>query len=248
MEIIPAIDLQGGRCVRLLRGDFSQVSVYSEDPPAVASDFAAAGARRLHVVDLDAARDAGVTNHDQVVAIIARSGLAVQVAGGIRRVEDAERWLDLGAAFVVLGTIVVEDFGGTSEITQRWPERALIALDVRAGRLATHGWLQAPGPAVEDVLGVVATLPLAGFIYTSIERDGTMEGPDVDGLRRLISEVALPVYASGGITTMAHLEDLARGGAAGAILGRALYEKRLDLKAALARFSSRLEGEVREGG
>ncbi len=237
MEIIPSIDLQGGRCVRLLRGDFGEATVYSEDPPAVARQFAEAGARRLHVVDLDASRDASVTNREKVEAILAWGGLAVQVAGGIRRVEDAERWLDLGAAFVVLGTIVLEDFSSANEIAQRWPERALVALDVKAGRLATHGWLQVPGPGVDDLLGVVATLPLAGLIYTSIERDGTMEGPDLDGLRRLISEAALPVYASGGITTMAHLEELARIGAAGAILGRALYEKRLDLKAALAGFS-----------
>lgn len=238
MEIIPSIDLQGGRCVRLLRGDFGEATVYSEDPLAVARQFAEAGARRLHLVDLDASRDASVTNREEVEAILAWGGLAVNVAGGIRRVEDAERWLDLGASFVVLGTIVVEDFNGTNEIAQRWPERALIALDVKGGRLATHGWLQAPGPGVDDLLGVLATLPLAGLIYTSIERDGTMEGPDFEGLDQVLSRVALPVYASGGITTMAHLEDLARTGAAGAILGRALYEKRLDLKEALAAFSA----------
>jgi len=232
-EVIPAIDLQAGRCVRLLRGDFGQASVYAHDPLAVARAFADAGAWRVHVVDLDASRDASLTNREQVEALIAWGGLAVQVAGGVRSIEAAAQWFGSGAHFVVLGTVVVEDFPAATEIARRWPGRVLFALDLRGGRLATHGWLQAPGPRVDDLVASIGALPLAGVIFTNVERDGTMEGPDVESVRSLAARLPQPVYASGGVATIKHLQDLVQAGAAGAIIGRALYEQRLDLKAAV---------------
>ncbi len=233
-EVIPAIDLQAGRCVRLLRGDFGQASVYSDDPLAVAQAFADAGAWRVHVVDLDASRDASLTNREQVETIIAWGGLAVQVAGGVRSTEAAVQWFGSGAHFVVLGTVVVEDFTAAAEIARRWPARVLFALDSKGGRLATHGWLEAPGPRAEDLLAAIGALPLAGVIFTNVERDGTMEGPDVEGVRLLSARLPQPVYASGGVASIDHLHDLARAGAAGAIIGRALYERRLDLRTAVS--------------
>jgi phosphoribosylformimino-5-aminoimidazole carboxamide ribotide isomerase len=238
VEIIPAIDLQGGRCVRLLRGDFEHATIYSEDPVAVAQGFAGAGAQRLHVVDLDASRDAALTNQSEVEAIIAGSGITVQVAGGIRSAEAAERWFTAGAGFVVLGTIVIEDFSSAAAMARRWPGKILFALDVKRGRLASHGWLKASGPGAEEMARQLRDLPLAGVIYTAVERDGTLTGPDVEGLRSLTRLLSLPVYASGGVTTMHDLEQVASTGAGGAIIGRAIHEARLDLRAALAAFSA----------
>jgi phosphoribosylformimino-5-aminoimidazole carboxamide ribotide isomerase len=238
LEIIPAIDLQGGRCVRLLQGDFGQATVYSDHPVAVAQGFADAGARRLHVVDLDASRDAALTNQPEVEAIITVSGMTVQVAGGIRSAEAAERWFTAGASFVVLGTIVIEDFPAAAAMARRWPGKVLFALDVKRGQLASHGWLKASGPGAETVARQLRDLPLAGVIYTAVERDGTLAGPDLEGLRSLAHLLSLPVYVSGGVTTMQDLEQVASAGAAGAIIGRAIYEGRLDLRAALAAFSA----------
>jgi phosphoribosylformimino-5-aminoimidazole carboxamide ribotide isomerase len=235
VEIIPAIDLQGGKCVRLQQGDFRQATVYSDDPVAVARNFAEAGARRLHVVDLDASRDASLTNREEVDAIIAATGMAVQVGGGVRREEDAHAWFGAGARYVVLGTTVIEDFPTARQIAARWPGRVLFAFDVKGGRLAGHGWL-ADGPSPESVIPELGGLPLAGVIYTAVERDGTMQGPEIAALRALVHRLRQPVYASGGVTTLEDLEQVAATGAAGAIIGRALYEGRLDLRAALAAF------------
>lgn len=242
MEIIPAIDLQGGRCVRLLQGDFGQTTIYSDNPVAVADGFADAGARRLHVVDLDASRDAALTNQPEVEAIIAAGGMTVQVAGGIRSDETAERWFAAGAGFVVLGTIVIEDFPAAAAMARRWPGKVLFALDVKDGQLASHGWQKASGPRAEEIARQLRDLPLAGVIYTAVARDGTLKGPDVEGLRSLAHLLSLPVYASGGVTTMTDLEQVASAGAAGAIIGRAIYEGRLDLRAAVATFNLRLPG------
>jgi phosphoribosylformimino-5-aminoimidazole carboxamide ribotide isomerase len=247
VEIIPAIDLQDGRCVRLLQGDFEQVTIYSDDPVAVAQGFADAGARRLHVVDLDASRDAALTNQPQVEAIIAGSGITVQVAGGIRSAEAAEHWFTAGAGFVVLGTIVLEDFPTAAAMARRWPGRILFAFDVKEGRLASHGWLKASGPVAETVARQLRDLPLAGVIYTAVERDGTLTGPDLEGLRTLTRLLSLPVYASGGVTTMHDLEQVASTGAGGAIIGRAIYEGRLDLRLAVATFTLRPPSASEEG-
>jgi phosphoribosylformimino-5-aminoimidazole carboxamide ribotide isomerase len=238
VEIIPAIDLQGGQCVRLLQGDFKQATVYSDDPVAVALSFADAGARRLHVVDLDASRDAALTNRAEVEAIIAASGMTVQVAGGIRSDAAAERWFAAGAGFAVLGTIVIEDFPAAAAMARRWPGKILFALDVKEGQLASHGWIRTSGPGAEEMARQVRDLPLAGVIYTAVERDGTLVGPDLEGLRSLARLLSLPVYASGGVTTMQDLEQVAGTGAAGAIIGRAIYEGRLDLRAAVTTFSA----------
>jgi phosphoribosylformimino-5-aminoimidazole carboxamide ribotide isomerase len=233
MEIIPAIDLLGGRCVRLLRGDYGTATEYSDDPVAVARQFVGDGASRIHVVDLDAARDeAG--NHDIVAAIVSQTGVDVEVAGGIRSEAEAQRWLDAGAAAVVIGTMAAENPAAAVELIGHQPGRVCVALDMRGGAISTHGWMKGSGASLEDLLEVLDGTPLERYIYTDISRDGTMLGPNFEALADLLERTRHRVVLSGGVSSM---DDVRRANAmetAGVILGRALYEGRLSLKEALA--------------
>ena len=261
IEPIPAVDLSGGRVVRLLRGVRDQETIYGEDPVGVASAFAADGARWLHVVDLDAAfGDSG--NRDAVRRLLAASPLAVQVAGGVRSVRTYGELRDLGAARVVFGTLAVEEPEVVEAVIRMDPAGVAVALDVRAGRLQTRGWVEPIGEAVEmateTVNGGAGSVELAArywgergassIVYTSVERDGTLEGPDVEAALRVASASGLPTVLAGGVGTLAHLEAVRAAGRgprsetggppgrpqlpgrlAGVILGRALYEKRFTL-------------------
>jgi phosphoribosylformimino-5-aminoimidazole carboxamide ribotide isomerase len=234
VKVIPAIDLLDGKCVSLYQGDYDKVTVYSDDPLALIADFAAAGARRIHVVDLDAASDAPGDNRRGVQTIVSRADIEVQVAGGIRGAADIEDWLGRGVGYVVVGTLAAEQPGELQRLADQWPRRIYVALDSRGGELATHGWKASGGVTVKEMLDLFEAVPLAGFVYTDIERDGTLAGPDVEGLRRLTELSAHPVILSGGVTTIDDLRLAADGGAAGAIVGRALYEGKLDLSLAVA--------------
>jgi phosphoribosylformimino-5-aminoimidazole carboxamide ribotide isomerase len=233
MEVIPAIDLMGGRCVRLLRGDFGKATEYSDDPAAVARQFVKDGARRIHVVDLDAARDeAG--NRSIVEAIVSQTGVAVEVAGGIRSEADAVRWLDAGATYVVIGTMAAEDPEAAVELINHQPGHVCVALDMRGDTVSTHGWEKGSGESLEDLLEILDGTPLESYVYTDIGRDGTMLGPNFDALGRLMEMSRHGVILSGGVSSM---DDVRRANAmetAGVILGRALYEGKLTLKNALA--------------
>jgi phosphoribosylformimino-5-aminoimidazole carboxamide ribotide isomerase len=232
MLVIPSIDLRKGRCVRLLKGNFERETVYSDDPLTVARGYLAAGAARLHVVDLDAARGDG--DNREVVGRLAReSGLHVQVAGGVRGPSDAARWLEAGAWAVVMGTTAVRQPEVLAETAAAHPDRVWAALDVRGGQAAVIGWEKvepaSPGGLIERWMGA----PVAGVIVTSIERDGTMTGPDLDLLRWTLERSSRPVVYSGGIASIGDLHALAAAGAAGAILGRSLYEGGIDLQVAI---------------
>jgi phosphoribosylformimino-5-aminoimidazole carboxamide ribotide isomerase len=233
LRVIPAVDLLDGRCVRLLRGDFDKATTYSDDPLAVAHQFAQGGARRLHVVDLDAARD-GRGNAEVVEAIVRDIGIEVEVAGGVRSEADASRWFDAGAAVVVIGTMAAEEPEDAVALAQRYPGRVCVAFDMRGGSVSTHGWEKEGGLTLKDLLDVLDEAPLEGYIYTDIDRDGTMQGPNVEGLVALIKRSRHPVVLSGGISSMEDVRRANAAGAAGVILGRALYEGKLSLSEALA--------------
>jgi phosphoribosylformimino-5-aminoimidazole carboxamide ribotide isomerase len=236
VEVIPAIDLRGGQLVRLAQGDYARETVYERDPPRAAARFAAAGAPRLHVVDLDAARDGGKTNLAAIRAILAEArGVPVQVGGGVRALERVEELLALGAARVVMGTAALEDPALLRRAALRHPGRIVLGLDAREGRVAVRGWLETSERRVEEVLDEFSDLPLAALLHTDIARDGMLVGPSLDATLALARRTRVPVIASGGVGCQDDLVALARTRAiAGAIVGRALYEGRIELGAALA--------------
>jgi phosphoribosylformimino-5-aminoimidazole carboxamide ribotide isomerase len=231
--VIPAVDLLDGRCVRLLRGDFAKATEYSDDPLSVARQFAEGGAHRIHVVDLDAARD-GAGNAEAVEAIVREIGVEVEVAGGVRSQADAAHWFEAGAAVVVIGTLAAEEPAAAAELAQRYSGRVCVALDMRRGSVSTHGWEKASGATLEDLLEVLDEAPLESYIYTDIDRDGTMQGPNVEGLVALIKRSRHGVVLSGGVSSMEDVRRANAAGASGVILGRALYEGKLSLSEALA--------------
>jgi phosphoribosylformimino-5-aminoimidazole carboxamide ribotide isomerase len=234
LELIPAIDLLGGQVVRLHKGDYAAVTVYSDDPPAQARRFYEAGARRLHVVDLDGARDGKPGNVETIAAILKAAPLRVQVGGGIRDAAAAERWLAAGVDRVVLGTAAVKQPAMMRQLCATHPGGVIAALDARAGEVAVEGWLEASGRAVHDLAREVDGWGVAAILYTVIERDGTSTGPDVAATLALQSEVSATVIASGGIGSLEHVRALARAGVRAAVCGRALYSGAFDVKDALA--------------
>jgi phosphoribosylformimino-5-aminoimidazole carboxamide ribotide isomerase len=237
VDLYPAIDLRAGRCVRLAEGDFAAETVYGDDPVAVASAFAAAGARWLHVVDLDAARTGEPLNRPVVAAIAAaarRLGLQVQAGGGVRTRADAGELLAAGVSRVVLGTAAVEHPQLVAELAARWPGRVAVGLDHRAGEVQVRGWTQPGGRRVADLVPEAMASGAAAVIVTDISRDGRLAGPDVEGLSALVAQTGAPVIASGGVRDLADLQALAGAGVAGVIAGKALYEGTLDLAQAVA--------------
>jgi len=242
--VIPAVDVRGGRCVRLLRGDYAQETVYSEDPTQQAMGFVRSGATRVHIVDLDAARgQPDVLSRDAVrhaVRALMELGVAVQVGGGVRSAQAAASWLDAGAAYVVLGSLALRDPRTAEEICRAHPGRVMLGLDVRGDVAQAQGWTEAAGLA-DTHLRRWRDWGAAGVIRTDVGRDGAMLGPDIEGLRRCVETYRGDVIASGGIATIEDLDACADAGARGAIVGRALYEGRLALSEALQRFGGKAE-------
>jgi phosphoribosylformimino-5-aminoimidazole carboxamide ribotide isomerase len=230
--VIPAIDILGGRCVRLVRGDYSNPTVYAEDPVDVAASFADAGAERIHVVDLDAARGSG-ENHALIEKIVRRDDVKVQVAGGIRTEDHVERLLAAGALAVVMGTAAVREPRLLERCARKHTGRVLAALDVRGDQASVRGWTETEPLRIGSLLARWDVLPLGGVILTSIERDGTLEGPDLKTLKRVRAMTGLPIQYSGGIASVDEIRSVAQAGAAGVILGKALYEGRINLEQAL---------------
>lgn len=232
--VIPAIDILGGRCVRLTQGDYARSTVYSDDPVDVADAFAAAGARRLHVVDLDAARGSG-DNHAVIEQLLRSFKVEVQIAGGVRTAKAVDELLDRGAHWVVMGTAAITDSRLFERCARIHPGRLLAALDMRDGKAAVSGWLQTSGVMAGALLARWDRLPLAGVILTCIDRDGTMSGPDLATLTRVRRMTGLDVVYSGGISSLEDLNRVAEAGAQGVILGKAVYEGRIKLEEAIAR-------------
>ena len=231
MFVIPAIDILGGKCVRLWQGDFEQPTTYSDDPAAMTMDFERAGAQRVHVVDLDAARSSG-DNRAVIESLIRSSSITVQVAGGIRSSEQIDAWLAMGATAVVMGTAAVREPELLAECAQRHAGQVLAALDIRDGRPAVAGWLETETIDIHDLIARWDALPLAGLILTATDRDGTMAGPDT--LARLRRMSRLPIQYSGGVSSLDDLRAVREADATAVILGRSLYEGKVLLEDALA--------------
>jgi phosphoribosylformimino-5-aminoimidazole carboxamide ribotide isomerase len=224
MELIPAIDLLDGKVVRLHKGDYAQVTVYSDDPAGQARMFQELGAKRLHVVDLDGARDGKPGNRHVIESILrAAPGLAVQVGGGVRSRTAAEAWYQAGATRVVLGTVAIKDPGLAQDLCATHPGGVVVALDAKAGMIAVEGWLEATGKPVDQVAQQVDTWGASAILFTDIDRDGTREGPAVEATAKLQRSVSATVIASGGIGALEHLAALRAAGVRSAVCGRALY-------------------------
>jgi phosphoribosylformimino-5-aminoimidazole carboxamide ribotide isomerase len=231
--VIPAIDILGGRCVRLWQGDFQQSTTYSDDPAAMTMDFERAGAQRVHVVDLDAARSTG-DNRAAIESLITSSSLTIQVAGGIRSSEQIDAWLAVGATAVVMGTAAVREPELLAECAHKHAGQVLAALDIRDGKPAVAGWLETETVGIAELIARWDALPLAGLILTATDRDGTMAGPDVETLGRVRGMSRLPIQYSGGIGSLDDLRAVREADATAVILGRSLYEGTVLLEQALA--------------
>ncbi len=235
MILYPAIDLKDGQCVRLLRGAMDEATVFSDDPAAQARAFQDAGCAWLHLVDLNGAFAGQPVNGAAVEAILAATTIPAQLGGGIRGMATIEGWLDKGIARVILGTVAVEDPGLVREAARAFPGRIAVGLDARNGRVATRGWAEETEMLVTELAARFEDAGIAAIIYTDIDRDGAMGGPNIGATAALARAVGVPVIASGGVSSLADLLALKETGViAGAISGRALYDGKLDLTAALA--------------
>jgi phosphoribosylformimino-5-aminoimidazole carboxamide ribotide isomerase len=233
MDILPAIDLVGGKCVRLIQGQYDKQITYQDDPLAQAREFQEAGSQWLHVVDLDGAKAGRPVNADVVERIAKAVPLKVELGGGVRDEATIRRMLDAGVTRLIIGTRAVAHFDWFSEMTQKFPGRLVLGLDARGAQLATEGWLQQGGRDLLDFAKQAAGLPIAAIIYTDISKDGMLAGPNLDRTRQLSEAVEVPVIAAGGVTTIEDIKNLKSAGISGAIIGRALYEGTITLKAAL---------------
>jgi phosphoribosylformimino-5-aminoimidazole carboxamide ribotide isomerase len=238
--IIPAIDLKDGRCVRLKQGDMRTATVFSEDPVAMAKHWAAQGARRLHVVDLNGAI-AGRPKNDKVIRdVVAAVGdkLAVQLGGGIRDLDTIESYLDAGVTFVVIGTAAVKNPGFLSDACYAFPGHIIAGLDAKDGKVAVEGWSKMTGHDVVDLAKKFEEYGVEALVYTDIGRDGMLTGINIEATFKLAQAIKTPIIASGGLNSVqdvqAVCQKLVPEGIIGAIAGRALYEGKLDLKQAQA--------------
>jgi phosphoribosylformimino-5-aminoimidazole carboxamide ribotide isomerase len=235
VTIIPAVDIRAGRCVRLLQGRFDAETVYGDDPAAMAERWVAEGAERLHVVDLDGAVAGAPRNQAAVNAILTTAKVPVQVGGGIRDLATIERYLTTGADRVVLGTRAALDPAFLREACARFPGKIVVSIDARDGRVAIRGWVEAIDRSAVDVARGASQAGAAALLYTDIRRDGTQEGPNEESLGAVAAAVTMPVIASGGVATAAHIQSLARiNGVEAAIVGQALYRGTLSLRDAIA--------------
>ena len=241
VDLFPAIDLRGGRFVRLVEGDFDRETVYGDDPLSLAEAFADAGARWIHVVDLDAARTGEPVNRKVIGAIAgAVTGRAsVQAGGGVRSERDAEQLLTAGVSRVVVGTAALENPGFLAALCSEWPERVAAGIDHRAGDVRLRGWTEGAGVKIPEAVEAVAGAGAAAVVVTDISRDGRLAGPDIEGMAELIARFDIPVIASGGVSGIDDIETLAQLSSpigrrlAGVIVGKAIYEGRVDVGSAI---------------
>lgn len=234
MDILPAIDLIDGKCVRLVQGEYHKKITYKDDPVAQAKEFHAAGAAWLHVVDLDGAKLGKPINADVVAAIAAQVPMQIELGGGVRTEQDIEKMLAAGVTRLILGSSAVKQFEWFCEMARKYPNRLVLGLDARGSTVATEGWLQQGQQTVLDFARQAADLPLDAIIYTDISKDGMLAGPNIERTQQLVEAVTLPIVAAGGVTTVEDVRTLKAAGVAGAIIGRALYEGTITLTDALA--------------
>jgi phosphoribosylformimino-5-aminoimidazole carboxamide ribotide isomerase len=234
MEIIPAVDIKDGKCVRLYQGDYRQETVFSEDPVAVALNWQAQGAGRLHLVDLDGAASGEPRNIAVVEAIVKQVSLPVQLGGGIRDEATVARLLAIGINRVILGTVAVENSELVERLCQKYGGAIVVGIDARDGRVATHGWTKGTEVAALALGLRMAATGVSRLIYTDIKRDGTLTEPGFEAIAEMVKGVSLPIIAAGGISALSHLKKLKELGVEGAIVGKALYTGDIKLNEALA--------------
>jgi phosphoribosylformimino-5-aminoimidazole carboxamide ribotide isomerase len=237
VKLYPAIDMLGGKAVRLVKGDFEAKKVYDEDPFSAAESWVAQGARYLHVVDLDGARAGAPANVGHLRRIAGELGVPVQFGGGLRSLDAIETVLQAGAERVILGTAAFTDQSLLEQALARWPGQVLVSVDVRGGRVATAGWTETIDGGAQEIIRELAGRGASELVYTNVDRDGMLEGPDLEEVTRVAAAVPGTFVYSGGIGALADLESLAGLGAstlAGVIVGKALYEKRFTVAEALA--------------
>jgi phosphoribosylformimino-5-aminoimidazole carboxamide ribotide isomerase len=232
--IYPAIDLREGRCVRLVEGDFSRETIFDADPTAAARRWAEAGAEWLHVVDLDGAVAGRPVNLPSIAAIRAVVDIPIQLGGGLRSLANLEDAFAAGISRTILGTVALQDPELVATAVDRWGDAIAVGLDARDGKLATRGWLDQSDARAGDVAQALASAGVQHFIFTDIRRDGTLVGPNLEALSSLVGLLDRGVIASGGIGQLADVEAVARTGADGVIIGRALYDGRVDLREAIS--------------
>jgi len=234
MEIIPAIDLKGGKCVRLYQGDYSKETVFSVDPVATALKWQEQGARWLHLVDLDGAAAGEVRNTQAIEDIVKNTSLDVELGGGIRRADVVEQLIKLGVKRVILGTVAVEQIELTRRIIKKFGEAIVVGIDARDSYVTTHGWMKISTMTVLELSQAMAAIGASRIIYTDVKRDGTLTEPNYDTTAELVRTLKIPVVASGGVSSIEHIRKLAALGAEGVIIGKALYTGDIDLKEALS--------------
>lgn len=241
MDVIPAIDLLNGRCVRLYQGDYEQSQIFAEDPVTVAQSWEAQGAQWLHLVDLDGAKTGEPVNLAVIAQIVGTLNIPVQVGGGLRTPERVASFLDMGVQRVILGTVAVENPDLVAQLCQAYPGQIVVGIDARDGMVATRGWLETSTVSAITLGQRVASEGAAAIIYTDIQRDGTLEGPNLPQLREMAAVVSVPVIASGGVSSLTDILSLLAlepMGVSGVIVGKALYTGNLSLTEALRAIGS----------
>jgi len=233
MYIIPAIDLRGGKCVRLIQGQYDRQINYRDNPVEQAKEFSADGAKWLHIVDLDGAKVGKPVNTDTISAIAALGILNIEVGGGLRDEASIKQLLDIGVNRVIIGTKAVQDFEWFSEMAQKFSGKIVLGLDAKGSKVATHGWTQDSSLTLLEFATEAAKLPLAAIIYTDIAKDGMMSGPNFERTKALVEGVDVPVIASGGVNTVEDIKKLTEFNPEAAIIGRSLYEGTLKLTDAI---------------
>lgn len=234
MQIWPAIDLRGGKCVRLRQGDYEQETIFNDDPVAVALGFQAAGAKHLHIVDLDGAREGSPVNLPAVQDVVAAVDMECELGGGVRDEQSIAELLEFGLSRLVVGTSAIKQPDWFRETCRAFPNKLVLGIDARDGWVATDGWLETSSTSAVELAQQFANEPLSAIVYTDIATDGMMAGPNTRAMAEMQSNVDLPVVASGGVTTLDDVKALAEAGLAACIIGRALYEESFTLSDALA--------------
>ena len=247
MEIIPAIDLINGNCVRLLQGNYSQVTNFKLDPVKQALEWENLGARRIHIVDLEGAKSGNPTNHEIIYEIAQKLNIPIQVGGGIRSIEIASQLLKKGVEKVILGTVAIEKPEIIQNLSQSFPGRIIVGIDAKDGSVSTRGWIKKSTTKATDLVKKICEFDISAIISTDISTDGTLEGPNLSSLKKIASVSKVPVIASGGIGSIADLISLIAlepYGIKEVIVGRALYDKKIDLREAIKVLGNRDKQDI----